>query len=411
MEGMTLLTAIGALLTFAGVTALVVVQLKNGKILDMLASSFNVVKQHLPERHLLESIRETGCQLNASLDTHEKVVSQLPQLVSRDLSKEVKTGIDPVRSELGALSKQTEATMSRLTSSLAQSHEKFMAALLTLNAEGQLTEWVNAFREAVEPLQSSAASLQQHYDTAERLLKTTEDLVVQWTGQRQVVENAFTRFSEAIQRWTVEETTRFSEVEGRIMNRLEEVANTNALVSQSLSELQSAQTNMTGSQRELSDTVKQSVRNMHDIMETVQRSQEQHIQLNRGQEDIQNSVKTFMADMDNRIKTLDNRIKKIMSDFEQVHRTFAENVQQSIANMLSAMKTFNEAHSSAIDTFKDRHMELAQSQSQFIKKQDAYFRKLDAFLNVIPSKNNQLIIVVLFVIQIIVSVLIAIKLK
>jgi ABC-type transporter Mla subunit MlaD len=410
MEGFIQLSAVAALVTGIGVVILVILSLKSGKILNHLTQSFETVEKNIPERHLLENIGTASGELSSSLDAHKKVVVELPQLVSRNLSKEVQTGIDPVKVELSSLSENTKETMSRITGSLEESHKQFIGALLTLNAEGRLTEWVNAFREVVEPLQSSASSLKQHYDTAERLLKTTEDLVVQWTGQRQVVENAFKNFSEAVQRWTVEETTRFSDVEHRIMNRLEEVANTNALVSQSLSELQTAQTNMTGSQRELSDTVKQMVLKMREIMEVVQRSQEQHVQLNRGQAEMQNQVKTLLSEMENRTKALDNRINKILSEFESVHRTFAESVQNAIKDMNHTTKDFNKEHTKAIESLRKKHEQLVESQGHFVEKQELFFNQLNTFLDRVPTKKHQVVLTVCFSIQLVLSILIVVAL-
>ncbi len=215
----------------AGVVAGVGILVWSARSMGGLAAGLERLETQLPGPADLQ-------QLSQALDAQRRTTEQLPELVSGAVASEVKVGLTPLQSELRGMSKTQQGALGQVSNALAQSHNHFTRAVMTLNHDGSLSEWVTSLHDTAEPFQKAATTLVQHSETTRQILSSTGELVRECAGQRQAVERAFTHFSDMVERSATEETVSLRDIEHRVMQRLEEVAETNSLVAQSLSELQ-----------------------------------------------------------------------------------------------------------------------------------------------------------------------------
>jgi len=220
-----------------------------------------LLRNNVPKREVVEQINTTNRALSQSLVSHEKVVKQLPTTISTRIADEVHTGLAPLNTEIG-----------KLTYALSHDHEQFIMALNTLNSDGKLSEWVNEFREAIEPLQATTSALTQHYTTSQKVLETVQSLAVEMASVRQTTESSFKRITTAVEHWEATETTHMRDIEHRVMARLEEVADIHDRVANGLSEQQTATTTLLSSNRELDKSVQKItgiVEGFHNLSEQI----------------------------------------------------------------------------------------------------------------------------------------------
>jgi DNA repair exonuclease SbcCD ATPase subunit len=289
-------------------------------------------------KSVLNGVKDANIALADSLRTHREVVEKLPDRVSQNVSKEVRDGIDPTRKELENLSKEVSTSTKNLIQSLSESHNVIVKTLTTINTDGSLTEWVESLRETIEPLQSATSALEQHYQTSEKLLDKTGELILQWTTQRQVVENAFTKFSSIMEEWAVKETTHLRDIEPRIMERLKEVASTNDLLAQGFSQLQSSQTKMSDVQQELSESVKRVSEKLWEVIDSAKQNQTGHQELIRNQKSLQDQLKTLQIEMQTHTKQLENQTYEMWNKLKTFQEEFIQIVQTSYNSMAARFK-------------------------------------------------------------------------
>jgi DNA repair exonuclease SbcCD ATPase subunit len=358
-------------------------------------------------KNLINGVKDTNTALTSSLRTHKDVVENLPALVSNNVSKEVSDGIEPARKELEKLSKQVTGSTNNLIQSLSESHNTLIKTLTTINTDGSLTEWVESLRETIEPLQTTTAALEQHYQTSEKLLANTGDLVLQWTGQRQVVESAFTKFSSIMEEWAVKETTHLRDIEPRIMERLKEVASTNDLVAQGLSQLQSSQTKMSDTQQELSESVRRVSEKLWELIDTAKQNQTGHQELIRTQKSLQDNLKTLQIEMQTRSKQFENQTQEMLSKLNTAQEEFIKLAQTNYKSFLNLINNFHNWHKEKLESVSAQHETMISDQTEITKKHEKLINVIENVIDEIPSKKFFNIGLILFITQIIISGVIA----
>ena len=147
-------------------------------VLGKIARSFDTLGQQIPSAEMLQQFHTTGQALTKALE-------------AQNLSHEIRTGIEPLQQDL---------------------HN----ALMLINTDGYLSEWVNSLQAGVEPFTKCTASISDLYTTANKILSCMGDLAAQWSQQRRTIEITHTRFAEAIENWTVDQTTHSHNIEQRI---------------------------------------------------------------------------------------------------------------------------------------------------------------------------------------------------
>ncbi len=349
----------------AGVGILVVIaffQIQIFKRFSDLNRGINEITGKLPSRELLNSSAGLNQSLIQSLDAHRSMTGKIPDIIARTLAGEVERGLGPASAELKSLTESISESIESYTHTLSESQNQLTGAIMTLNRDGSLAEWVDSFRDVSEPIQKAVASLDRHYQTTGRILESLGNLLADWADQKNAVERAFTRFSEAVEAWMVDETTHFRNVEHRIMNRLEEVAATNETAVQSLSALQTAHAKMAGAQDNLSDSLSEVIRKIPEIIDMAGKTQEQHRDLIR----VQSELQTALGDL--RDKTLERS-----DDFEQRTKRLA----------VDMAKTF--------ETIEKRHESMFESIERLIRDNETLTRESRDAMRDMPSKRIQVV--------------------
>lgn len=315
ISGTAVLIAVLAGIAVLGVIAFF--QIKTFRRFTDLNREINEIANKLPSSELLNTLTAVNRSLVQSLDAQRSITGKIPDIIGRTLASEVSRGLGPMPAELKTLTQTISASIETYTQTLADSQEQLTGAIMTLNRDGSLAEWVDSFRDVSEPIQLAAASLDQHYQTTARILESLSHLTADWADQKKAVETSFTRFSEAVEAWMIDETTHFRNVEHRIMNRLEEVAATNETATQSLSALQTAHTKMAGAQDHLSDSLSEVIRKIPEIIDMAGKTQEQHRDLIRVQAELQTALGDLREKTLERSDDFEKRTERLIGDMEK----------------------------------------------------------------------------------------------
>jgi hypothetical protein len=345
----------------AGLLVLAVLSFRSTRLLEQL-------KNVLPDKGLVDRLVETQDALTQSIEAQRRAVLELPRNVAGTVAAEVKP----------------------LSESLVRSHDHFSRAVLTLDQDGSLGEWVGGIREAVEPLQAVSTAIERHYDTAGQVLRTTSGLVEQWASQREAVVHAFQRFAETVERSAAAETTHLRDVEHRVMNRLEEVAETNAAVAHSLSELQTASRNTLETQAGLARSVEATVQRTSELIDLGKQTQTQHHELIRSPQGAQNDLARWQKDADQGLKRLHESVGQIAEATAQSLGQTRQELQRSISALQALLKEFHQTHGQALAQLQARQEAAAQREQEVANQQKGLIADVRGMLEGLPARRFQL---------------------
>lgn len=373
----------GALIaTAAGVVVLAVLSFRSSRLLEQLRGI-------LPDKGLVDRLVETQGALTQSIEAQRKAVQELPRTVAGTVAAEVKP----------------------LSESLARSHDHFSRAVLTLDQDGSLGEWVGGIREAVEPLQAVSTAIERHYDTAGQVLRTTSGLVEQWASQREAVVHAFQRFAETVERSAAAETTHLRDIEHRIMNRLEEVAETNAAVAHSLSELQTASRNTLETQAGLARSVEATVQRTSELIDLGKQTQTQHHELIRSQQAAQKELGRWQKDADQGLKKLHESVGQIAEATSQSLGQTRQELSRSISALQALLQEFHQSHGKALAQLQARQEAAARREEEIAQKQEGLIADVRRMLEGLPVRRFQLVSMALLGAQVVLTAVLLVVLS
>ncbi len=337
---------------------------------------------------LLWMMGDTNQDLANAIQTYKRAVDNLPKQVSQDLSREVRAGIDPTRQELETLTKQVGISTKELLVLLDASHTSLSKTLATVNTDGALSEWVGTLRETIEPLQAATSALDRHYQTSERILDKTGELIIQWTSQRQVVENAFTKFSATIEAWAANETTQLRDIEPRILERLQEVSSTNSLVAQGFSQLESSQTHLSDAQRKLSECVERISLDLLTVVDGARQNQDGHQGLIRRQTELHEQLKTLQTEMQFRGEQFETQTKEALINLTTAHGQLVSDMGGYIKKLLSTLSQFHDWNKERMEEITVQHVKLINSQRELISEQSKLIPKFESLIYGLPTAKS-----------------------
>ncbi len=367
--------------TVAGVLALAVMVFRSSRLLERLGGV-------VPDRSLVERLAGLQESLARSLDAQRQAVEQLPRQVAGAVSGEIRP----------------------LAESLQRSHDHFSAAVLTLDQEGSLSEWVGGIRDAVQPLQAVSAAVERHYETAGKVLHTTSGLVEQWASQREAVVHAFEAFAETVERSSAAETTHLRDIEHRVMNRLEEVAETNANVAHSLSELQVASRQAAETQTGLGRSVETTVVRTGELIDLGKQTQGQLHELMRAQQAGLQELGRFQKDADQGMLQLRSSIGQIAEATTQSLEQARQEAARSVHGLQNLLGEFHRRHGEKLSQLEARQEAVARREEEAAREQKALAGELRGLLTALPERRMQKLAAVLLAVQIALTAAILIRL-
>lgn len=381
-------------------------------------------------------LTKTSSALSSTIDAHKEVVQELPALVGAKVSSQVECGLRPFSQELQTLNGRTITSLKELQSKLGQDHHLFSQALLTLNSQGDLSEWVNKFREVIEPLQKTSTSLEQHYQTSQGILRTVQSVVVEFSGIRKSAESSFERITTVVEHWEASQSTHMRDIENRILSRLEEVADIQDKVANGLSEQQVATAKLSASNDELCRSVKQVnevVGGMRDLNLKIddnyrqsfnqisQKSDEMVVQVSnlRQQADhwlkrVAGAVERWEKDENTHMRTIESRVMERLKEVANTHKQIGEeltalqhasnkvlegqsqmqksteHVVKAIEQMQQIAKVIKNEYQEILSTQKDFQGQMHQQQHVFQSQIQSLLTNLDNSINTVAKQGELL---------------------
>lgn len=398
MSDVALILAAFGLLTLVGVSVY------SARRLADLSKAIQPLQATLPDRALVEQLTGLQESLREAVDAQRTAVQELPGKFSGAVSTEVRGGLDPARKEMESLALQSR----NLSEALARSHDHLSQAVLTLNQDGSLGEWVGGFREAVQPLQSVSSAIERHYETAGHVLRTTSGLVEQWAAQREAVVQAFQSFSVTVERSAAAETTHLRDIENRLMNRLEEVAETNATVAKALSELQTAGRHALETSTDLTSSVEKTRQQIAELIELGRQTQVQHHELIRLQQQLQKDFGEWDRRTGQQLAVLHESIGKIAQGTTEALETLRKETQQAVAYLASLLQKLHQSQVQAIQDLHKAQQTAAAQQEAVARRQSEIVDRVEGLLAELPTRRDQRLSLILLGSQVAATVIVAV---
>jgi regulator of sigma D len=397
-EAASILSVVGGLLL-----VLVGVGVYSARRLAALIEAVRPV-QTLADQNLLQRISALEQSLHESSAAHRTAVEALPQRISSAVSKEVRAGLDPARQQLEGLTQQSRS----LSEALGRSHDHLSQAVLTLNQDGTLGEWVASFREVVEPLQHATSAIDRHFDTAGQVLRTTSGLVEQWAAQRDAVIQAFRTFSQQVERSAAAETTHLRDIEHRLMNRLEEVSETNATVAKALSELQVAGRNALETSTDLTRSVERTGQRFAELIDLDRHTQTQHHELIRTQQQLQKDFAELERRAAQQVTALHDAVATIARTNAAAFETLHKETRLAVASLSSLLERLHQAHAASLQQLHAAQQAAAAQQDATARQQSELVERAQRLLAELPTRGHQRLSLMLLGSQVAATVVVAI---
>ena len=171
------------------------------------------------------------------LQTQKESHQALPDRYTAAVAQQFEAGISPIVGQIEQLSQVLGDSLTQLNKSIsalqevnqtiAHSHRYFQAAVETLAEPMSFELWLQKLESTIQPLKRIDASVDEHYQTSQKLLQTTEQLLIQWSQQRDVVATSSKEIADSLARWAGGEVAKRKEFEDSIRQLLNTVGEQN----------------------------------------------------------------------------------------------------------------------------------------------------------------------------------------
>ncbi|MGD9211614.1 MAG: hypothetical protein PVI90_12590 [Desulfobacteraceae bacterium] len=359
----------------------------------------------MPEKSLVESLVSGNNMLKDALESHQQMINTLPELVGDRISQEVILGIKPVKEEINQLTSDVGKRISTLTTELGQSHQDLSDTLLTINTEGYLSDWIGSLKETVTPLENATRAIEVHYVTAESLLNQSREFTTQWAGNWQNIAGKFSTFTEEFTRWASSETTHMRDIEHRIMNRLEEEAESKYLIAESLNGLQKAKTQLLESGVELNESMNKINSHMLELKAFIENTQNQHSELLHHQREFQTAFQTWQTNIQDQTEVIQNTTADFVKNVESDLNTILTCVKEKINELVTDYQQLHKAREQQLDLLINKMTSSYDADAVLVTKQRQLVDTIEKIVNLLPNRNVQLISLV---VQLLILILVAV---
>lgn len=351
------------------------------KLLYDLSAGLRGLSAQLPTTHDLRELRQ-------AITAQHQLAEQLPVQIASRVAGEVRNGLVPVKGAIESLGQ-----------TLAESHERLNQVLASLDREGELGEWVVGFRETAQPFQLAAETLAHHYQTNTQLLNTAGTLVQDWGVQREAVQKAFFDFSAMVERSQAAEITHLRDIEHRIMQRLEEVAESSATAAHNLSELQTSGRRMQEAHESLGQTVETTVGKVSELLDLGRQTQTQHHELIRAQESVQKYFEKWHVEIDERIGRFLHGLEQAPARVGATLEATLLPAANAIGELGKKLEGFHRQHSESLAAMVRQQNTVNERQAKLVEAQQRMLESTQRQLGLLPSRQLQVAILALVGLQ------------
>lgn len=349
-----------------------------------------LLKAEMPGRRAVDGLAQAMRSMTGALEAQRAVVTEMPKLIGGGVAAQVREGLQPLAEDLVRFSNDTKVGMEALAESLQTSQTAFTQAVITVNEDGGFDQWVGALRETIEPLQETGDVLERHFQVTDSMLETTESILADWSDQRAEVRKAFEDFSSAVARSATEEVAHLRDIEQRMTHRLEEVAETNALVAESLSALQTASRNAAASNENLARSVEGTVQRVAELIEANRQMQNRHHQLINAQDESRQRFEAWEKTVDAAVDHVNQGLEGLPRIVQGALGDVVTATEQSVQELGRMMGGFHTRHQKALEAIEARHRSMTARREELLAIEGRLMKERRAAAASQPLRSLQL---------------------
>lgn len=399
--------AVAGILVGVGIAALVLI----GRLTKQLIEGQREIARlgaALPDRALVEESSQMLGGLSRSLVTFEKVLDQLPMQMQSVVSHGIEQGLSPLSKRIDTSSRQVANHLDSVTGAFHQGHQELRRALLTVNGDGHLGEWVAQMQQSIQPLEQTATAVERHYQTSQALLQSTTNTLYRWQGHWEKIERAFSDFNQIVAERNAGELSRFADIEQRIDHRLRELADHERLVASNLSQLQSAMARLDGQQERTFQTmlscansvdgVVKSMKELHEALREQERIDFQRVErLREWQEQIQERIAQFPP----HVGRLVQETRKLLAEMAEAFKATSTATFQLLRQNVAQVEAASSAWQAQQETMSAELAATVAAHRAVVVDERKVIERVESALGQLPSRRLQAVLIAAGVLQVI----------
>jgi hypothetical protein len=317
-------------------------------------------------RHALQQISRS----------HEQLRERLPAAIAEAVATETTRQFKPAETAL----QNTAQKNAQVSEALVRTQQNLSQALVTLDGDGSLTEWVRGFQETSQPLVQAVRSVEHHYSTAEKLLESTSRLAAQCEAQRETVERSFSEFSSIVRNRSEKEELTLTRIAERMFDRLDSVSALSQRLADRFEEMQASEQNTLRAAESLSHSMQGLATRFGDLETINAQMQTRHADILRNQQKIQAEMQSSVVGL---------------VQVETEARQTARQATEEINRQLTALRQERQA--------------ADKRQSEMTEKQREWISQFPATIRLLPSRQLQVTVAVLMGIQAILLLILIVR--
>jgi|GEM_PF-5962239 len=349
--------------------------------LKNLLEKIQEIRAHIPDREFSDKIADSVNGFESANEKFSDGISSLnislremPSTISGTLSREIESGLQPLLKDADEIKARAASDLNRLIQELQSSHQHFQAVVMGFSEDGHFQEIIRQMGETVAPLKQVGESVSHHYDVLCHLVKSTSDIILQWTEQRAEIDKSYSDFADQLKIWTSEEQIHHRSIEKRLFERLRELGELEGSLCENVGNLNSKVLELTNAHRILRDSVQQSSQTIADIA----RYQEDTVRIQQDTVSHQQKLQAQLQIQQVQLQQSSSELQKRSGELIDCHINMINGIQSSYSSM-------NRRQESEIEELTALQAELGQQCLQMVQSQKEY---LDSFRSQLESLTD-----------------------
>lgn len=323
---------------------------------------------------------------------HQDLRKQLPVMFADVVSKEVSSGVEPVRksmntfnTELSQSSEQLRLVVSQVTvlrEQLETSHGNFQGAVMTLADTGSLQEWISTLESTIKPLQEVHNSISGNYETSKNLLETSGNLLEDWAKEGRHVASNVSDMVKLIEKWIALEEVNRRNIEDRIMVRLTEVNEENSRLKRAVETFGNHVRKLSDETGNLQETTESANTTLKQLVQSQEREQQSQGQIVADMQQIVTNLRQMETILNKSVENVSMIVQKNQEQLEAMQTDFQQRLEAIRTNFQQTTTTFHERHESILN-------ELGRSYETLVETQKDILQKAHKAASNLPTNLNQ----------------------
>jgi hypothetical protein len=336
---------------------------------------------------LMSNISQRSQELNHALQRHSRAVDAIPANIASQVSSQVKTGLDPVRTEIEFLRKALTESYGAMSGTLAETAAHLVTLIDRIGVGDQYSTWTECLAGSSASFAALASTLGKYqtqtegiYTTLGGLCKSLENAQVQIEKSNQEIASSVT------QRTYFEEMAR-NELSDTIRSQMSLLLNEQAQFNQTLNEMTIQVRESQNLYHELAKSIPETLKGLADASGKLQDT-------SHTMDGLPLIFKESLVELNRQNQSYVSHLGEGLATIQQQHTQFLGKVNESAVSLARTLDRFDQeigVHVNHLHEHFERlegtRLSLAQAQMESMRKMAA---EVDRFAASMRSYQDEI---------------------